>query len=123
MSTLTLPSCAALTRYAEPAQHAEPLPRQRGRPKTRTAAHYADLIEAHRLLSAWFKEAKGRPAASDIELLTVFFATNLQQRNLRASRIDSSEIQGRLKTLRNEFSQARRLTSERPNKSTINGTH
>lgn len=123
MSASMPPNCAALARYTELNPKSNAPPRPRGRPKTRTADHYAELLHAHQALCKWFEEAKGRPPTSDLELLTAFFSTNFQQRSQRASRIDSREVQAKLKTLRNELSQARQLAAICPEKTAITGTH
>lgn len=115
-------NCAALARYTESSPLGEHPVRPRGRPKTRTADHYTELLKAHESLSKWFADGNGRPANSDIELLTSWFSASLQQRSLRASRIDSREVQAKLKTLRNELSVARRMVAANPIKPALSGT-
>jgi hypothetical protein len=80
-----------------------------GRPKTRTHSHYEALRDEYSRLKNWFEEANGRPARSDAELLRAHLAAELQRQGLEPSLLESPDVQKRLKTLRNELSQAKKI--------------
>lgn len=122
MKETNLPFCALITGYSKPLGVAEELSRPRGRPKKRTSDHYRHLHDEHQAIADWYESVTGRPAKSDRELLTAYLSASLEVQNMRASRITSREFKGRLKTLRNEFSTARRLFEVRPEKSPFFGT-
>jgi hypothetical protein len=100
-----LPECSALGGYA--VSRSDRPPRPRGRPKTRTAEHYAALHAEYLRIAAWFAAAVGRPAKSDAELLTAYFSERWERDGLRRSRASTDDFAGRIKTLRNELSEAR----------------
>lgn len=122
MSGKNLPACSLVSAYTQTRSTADELTRPRGRPKTRTSEHYHRLFEEHQAMTKWFIALNGRPADSDRELLTTYIVASLEELNMRASRVTSNEFKGRLKTLRNEFSTARRLFGGCPEKATFHGT-
>lgn len=93
---------------------ANPAARAPGRPKTRTDAHYAALLQEYAHLTSWFAETFGRLAKSDAELLTAHITAGLRLRGMRESRATSPDVRRKLKTLRNELSTARRLLKPYP---------
>jgi hypothetical protein len=105
-----LPACTVVARYASP-QPDKPQ-RRRGRPQTRTAAHYASLIAELQSMAAWFQKAHQRPHRSDVELLTVYLTEAFAREGKRRCRATGPEFAGRLKTLRNELSRARKWLQE-----------
>ena len=87
---------------------ARPTARPVGRPKTRTPAYLAGLLQDHAAMNGWFQQVHGRPAKSDVELLNSFLANEFQKQGMRPSRLQSSEVQARIKTIRNHLAQARK---------------
>ena len=122
MSENDLPQCSLVSAYAQPQNTTDEVTRPRGRPKTRTSEHYHRLFEEHQAMTKWFISLNGRPADSDRELLTTYIVASLKKQNMRAGRVTSNEFNGRLKTLRNEFSTARRLFGACPEKAAFHGT-
>lgn len=100
-----LPECAALGRYA--ATPPDKPRRPRGRPKTRTDEHYAELYAEYLRISEWFTASFGRPAKSDAELLGTYFVAHYEHEGLRRSRVSANDFASKMKTLRNELSLAR----------------
>jgi hypothetical protein len=95
-------------RYAMTKVDPAPL-RPPGRPRTRTEAHFLALLEQYKAMAGWFLQAFGRSHTSDNELLKAYFADEYVKRGLRASRVNGRAISQKVKTLRNEFSTARRM--------------
>ena len=58
-------------------------------------------------LRDWFEEVFGRPPKSDVELLNAKVNDELKRQG--KSNIASPNVQGRLKTLRNELSKAKKF--------------
>lgn len=95
-------------RYAKP-KPPPPAPKPPWRPKIRTPEHYAALLKRHKELSNWFQVTFGRPHQSDKELLKAHLSDELQKIGMRVNRVNESEMAGKLKTMLNELSSARRL--------------
>jgi hypothetical protein len=94
--------------YAKPAP--QPVaPRPPWRPKTRTPEHYAALVQKHAEIAAWFLLRFARPHRSERELLTEHLADEFSKHGLRSGRAYAKEMAGKVKTLMNELSLARRL--------------
>lgn len=110
-----LPSCLVVSRYTAPAPEKEA--RRRGRPLIRTADHYAALIDDFQRMAAWFLKTHQRPHRSDIELITCFISESLAQDGKRRSRVAGAEWAGRIKTMRNELSRARKWHRQAGNSS------
>lgn len=109
VSNRPLPDCVVLGRYASTSGQVEHPPTQRGRPRTRTHAHYIALHAEYLQLALWFVERKGRPHKSDTELLQAYFGERYEAEGLRRSRVTESCLAGKIKTLRNELSRARAM--------------
>jgi len=88
--------------------------RAAGRPKTRTASYLAGLLRDYAVMADWFHLSHGRAAKSDVELLNAFLQSEFQKHGLRACRVESAEVQGRIKTLRNHLSEARHVCAAIP---------
>lgn len=101
-----LPSCAVVARYTTPQQ--DKPQRRRGRPQTRTDAHYASLLAELQSMAAWFHQAHQRAHRSDVELLTAYLGESFAREGKRRCRATGAEFAGRIKTLRNELSRARK---------------
>lgn len=98
-------------RYAKPAS--EPTAtRPPWRPKTRTTEHYAALVQKHAEIAAWFLLTFERPHRSERELLTEHLADEFSKHGLRSGRAHEKEMAGKVKTLMNELSLARRIFPE-----------
>jgi len=110
-----LPNCSAVVRYVAPPTNKAP--RRRGRPRTRTADHYATLMDDFQRMAAWFLATHQRPHRSDIELITSFLAESLAQEGKRRGRAGGAEWAGRIKTIRNELSRARKRQQQAVNSS------
>lgn len=82
-----------------------------GRPKVLTVDFFAALLSEHAHITAWFHATFGEPPKSDVQLLNAYFASECEKRGLRTSRIQSSDMKARVKTLRNQLSQARRVSA------------
>lgn len=93
---------------------AGPAARPVGRPKTRTPAYLAGLLQDHAAMGDWFRQVHGRPAKSDVELLNAFVANQFQKQGMRPSRLQSHEVQARIKTIRNHLSEARHICAAVP---------
>lgn len=85
-----------------------------GRPKKRTLSYLDGLLRERAAMAVWFQSAHGRSAKSDFELLNAFLQSQFQRHGMRASRIQSPEVQARIKTLRNHLSEARQVCSPVP---------
>jgi hypothetical protein len=94
-----------------------------GRPRKRTAKYLNDLLQAHDSARAWFVGVRGIEPKSDLELYTAFFANYLEMNGRRPSRTSTPNFQGKLKTLRNDLAEARRLQRANPENPTISGMH
>lgn len=118
---LPAPLASVLARYDAPAQRAR-LSRKAGRPTKRTREYLRGLLAEHDRLLDWFSAKFGSPPLSDRQLYTEFFADQFCARGDRAGRAKSADFQRRLKTLRNELAEARRIERESPENMPISGT-
>lgn len=103
----------------------EPRPsNQRGRPRKRTEAHYAEIMRGHIELLDWFEENHSRAPSSDAELYRAFrshVAQDIQcDRAIEAAAIDDL-IGVRMKTVLNVLGEARRFYREHPEKGPFTG--
>lgn len=115
------PLACVMTRYRaespKPAMRKPP-----GRPQKRTSAYFRSLLEQHRFLVAWFEREFGCSPASDRQLYTEHFAREFAARGERPGRASSQQFQSKLKTLRNELAEARRMERANPENAAIAGT-
>lgn len=89
---------------------------QRGRPRKRTEALFADVLRGHRAIAVWFAREVGRPARSDVELFECFraYAYSLAIEGSREANVFSMGYS--LKTVQNVLGQARRYFKKHPEK-------
>lgn len=121
VSNLPAPLASVLARYDAPAQR-QRTTRKAGRPIKRTREYLRGLLAEHGRLLDWFAAKFGAPPVSDRQLYTEFFADQFCARGDRAGRAKSADFQRRLKTLRNELAEARRLERASPENLPISGT-
>ena len=95
--------------------------RAAGRPKVLTEGYMAMLLREHALITEWFCATHGRKPKSDLELLVAHFESELRANGLRASRMDAPSIRSRIKTLRNQLAEARKLAARIPKTSVYSG--
>ena len=99
---------SAITEYALSGGSKERKPkRPPGRPIKRTAGFYEAMREDYMQLGEWFEEVFGRPPKSDVELLNAKVDDELKRQG--KTNIASPNVQGRLKTLRNELGKAKKF--------------
>lgn len=99
-------------------------PNQRGRPRKRTEAHYAEIMRGHIELVDWFDEIHARAPKSDAELYRVFRAHVAQ--SVQCDREGGAEVVDyligvRLKTVLNVLGEARRFYRDHPEKGPFTG--
>ena len=82
--------------------------KKRGRPKVRDAAYYRDIWDMYCSTRDWFFRSYGRHHKSVAELLEVYYVNLFTSHGLSAMRVNSKEFKGRLRTLENEISRARK---------------
>lgn len=82
--------------------------RKRGRPVKRDATYYQDIWEMYQSLAAWFVGKHERAHRSIRELLETYFINLFMEHGLRVMRVNSPEFKGRLRTLENNISFAKK---------------
>ncbi|HPW29541.1 MAG TPA: hypothetical protein PLL01_09150 [Rhodoferax sp.] len=90
-------------------EHHERVPAKVGRPLKRTDAYYKETYEHFIWLCKWHLDRFGKAHESVPKLLTAYSTEILVANGLRASRVESVEVRGRLKTWVNAISRARTL--------------
>lgn len=118
-NAFNLPIASLLTNA--PALGCEQANKRPGRPQTRTQDYFNQLLRQHFDLVRWFTNAFGRPPNTDVELLNKHFEAECSRLGFRPTRVKSEVIQGRIKTIRNQLSEARRLTRIHPENSLLKG--
>lgn len=84
-------------------------PKKRGRPKIRDESYYLSILEMLDSMSRWFLVTFGRKHRSVNELCKVYYIDLFQKHNLRVMSVDSPEFRGRIRTLENEISRAKKI--------------
>lgn len=111
---MTSITCPTVTNFLASKPGHEPKPT--GRPKKRTPEYFEALLQEHLLITQWFQSVFGKPANSDVELITQYLATHFMNQGLRASRAESDAVRSKLKSIRNELSMARSWAKTNPHK-------
>lgn len=99
----------------------DPAPRKIGRPRKRTAEHFAAVLRGHEQMRKWFTEEKGVPPKSDRELLSAF--RNHVQQECGTPMTEGQEIRFAmgLKTVLNVLGQARAFKLANPENPAFSG--
>lgn len=114
----------AISAYLRGPKRQDRTVKKRGRPRKETPEHYAAVLRGHAQIAQWFREERGCPHRSDVELYEAFrqhvFASREYQRPEEAEMADDL-LAVRLKTALNVLGRARRYFRESPEKPPLTG--
>ena len=100
---------------SKPAPEPPPKPKaKRGRPLKRDAAYYQAIWDTFCSMAGWFLEKHGRPHRSVPKLIEAYYTDLFMRHGFRGTRVNSPEVRGRMKTLENDISKAKKHYLPRP---------
>ncbi|WP_342620840.1 hypothetical protein [Rhodoferax sp. GW822-FHT02A01] len=81
---------------------------KRGRPLKRDRDYYLTIWKTFCSMEKWYLETHGHEHRSVPELIEVYYTDLFQKHGLRVMRVNSPEFRGRMRTLENEISKAKK---------------
>lgn len=102
-------SVSHLIAESKPMVEPPPKPKPKlGRPKKRDESYYREIWEFFCSMEDWFIATYQRKQKSVAELLESYYIDTFLNRGLRVMRVNSPEVRGRMHTLENEISKAKK---------------
>lgn len=85
-----------------------------GRPKTKTPEFYRRLLDSYNAYLRWYVQTRGRAPVSDVELVEAIAQKTLKDLGMRSELINNAKSKARMKTIRNQISEARKHVRTNP---------